>query len=105
MQGQSPTSGSSASCSSDAKASEEETLIPWTIVNRYYIADVHFAAHVIHGISPMMFDKPHTPPAVIYVWVDGEVWPFNLKESFFKLTLITVVCETNRGIDPYNGWL
>jgi hypothetical protein len=54
----------------------EENVIPWTIVNRYYIADVHFSAHVIHGISPMMFDKPHTPPAVIYVWVDGEASSF-----------------------------
>ena len=68
IQGQ---SGSSAS--SDDNISDEETIIPWTIVNRYYIADVHFAAHVIHGISPLLFDKPHTPPAVIYVWVDGEV--------------------------------
>ena len=78
MQGQSPTSDSSG-----AKTSEEETIIPWTIVNRYYTADVHFVAHVIHGISPMMFDKPHTPPAVIYVWVDGEVWPFIFKREFF----------------------
>jgi len=55
-----------------AKASDEN-IVPWTIVNRYYIADVHFATHVIHGLSPLAFDKPHTPPAVIYVWVDGEV--------------------------------
>ena len=54
----------------------EENVIPWTIVNRYYSADVHFAAHVIHGISPMMFEKPHAPPAIIYVWVDGEVCLF-----------------------------
>ena len=56
--------------------SEENVIIPWTIVNHYYIADVHFAAHVIHSISPMMFDKPHMPPAIIYIWVDCEVRPF-----------------------------
>jgi hypothetical protein len=85
IEGQSPTSDLS-NASNDAETSEEN-VIPWTIVNRYYIADVHFAAHVIHGISPMMFDKPHTPPAVIYVWVDGEVCPFILRflrERFLK---------------------
>lgn len=63
----------------------EENVIPWTIVNRYYIADVHFAVHVIHDISPMMFEKNPTPPAVIYVWVDGEVRSFKIPRVF-KLT-------------------
>jgi hypothetical protein len=90
IQGQSSTTDSSASSAEAKTSEEEETIIPWTIVNRYYIADVHFSAHVIHGISPTMFDKPHTPPAVIYVWVDGEVWtnPFILKKSFFKICYI-----------------
>ena len=78
IQGQSRTLNSDVDDSDDKlnPHSSDENIFPWTIMNRYYIADVHFAAHVIHAISPMAFDRPHTPPAVIYVWVDGEVCPF-----------------------------
>lgn len=46
------------------------TSVPWTIVNKYYTADVHFETHefehfrVHHAIGV---------PAVIYVWGPGEV--------------------------------
>lgn len=75
IQGESPNGNLNAKTS-------EENIIPWTIVNRYYIADVHFAVHVIHDISPMMFENPPTPPALIYVWVDGEVRSFEISKVF-----------------------
>ena len=91
IEGQSPAS--------DGKLNDktsEENIIPWTIVNRYYTADVHFAAHVIHGMSPMVFDKPHIPPAVIYVWVDGEVrlfiHDFQINISYFLVWAFTAIC-------------
>ncbi|KAF8799000.1 hypothetical protein BYT27DRAFT_6887396 [Phlegmacium glaucopus] len=64
---------------SNVKTSDEN-IVPWTIVNRYYTANVHFLAHVIHGLSPLVFDKPHMPPAVIYVWVEGESYAKHVEE-------------------------
>lgn len=104
---------SGASNDSDSKLlnakTSEENIIPWTIVNRYYVADVHFAAHVIHGISSMAFDKPHTPPAVIYVWVDGEVHPFikMFRGSFFKMNIFhlqSYVKHVEELADMMNGY-
>lgn len=44
--------------------------IPWTISNRYYSADVHFAVRTMHGMSP---HEVQNVPAVIFVWAQGEV--------------------------------
>lgn len=44
--------------------------IPWSITNRYYTADVHFAAHTLESLTS---HHVHGVPAVIFVWADGEV--------------------------------
>ena len=46
------------------------TSIPWTIVNKYYTADVHFETHEFE-----QFRVHHAVgvPAIIYVWGPGEV--------------------------------
>lgn len=88
----------------DTKTSDE-SVVPWTILNRYYIADVHFLTNVIHGISPTVFDKPHMPPAVIYVWVDGEVCQDLMLNYFIPFLCITAIREIRRGAVSSYGWL
>ncbi|KAL1702755.1 hypothetical protein EV121DRAFT_292995 [Schizophyllum commune] len=61
--------------SSDATASEEEQ-IPWTISNKYYSADVHFAPHAIHGLSP---HRVQNVPAVIFAWSHGEAYKHHIQ--------------------------
>ena len=57
-----PSSLSSSDAGSDS--------IPWTIVNRYYTAEVHFETRTL-----VDFRTHHASevPAVIYVWNKGEV--------------------------------
>lgn len=50
-------------------ASDELVKVPWTITNKYYSADVHFAAHTVDGLTP---DLVRDVPAVVFVWVKGE---------------------------------
>lgn len=45
-------------------------LIPWTISNKYYTADVHFKLVSYGALAP---DAPQNIPAVIYVWERGTV--------------------------------
>ncbi|KAL1666647.1 hypothetical protein GGF50DRAFT_87281 [Schizophyllum commune] len=61
--------------SSHATASEEEQ-IPWTISNKYYSADVHFAPHAIHGLSP---HRVQNVPAVIFAWSHGEAYKHHIR--------------------------
>lgn len=54
----------------DLSQDSSNSIVPWTIVNRYYTADVHFetrtfAEFVSHHASGV--------PAVIYAWSQGEV--------------------------------
>jgi hypothetical protein len=58
---------------SNPEASSMPVKIPWTISNKYYSADVHFAAHTVHGLSPHHLKNV---PAVIFVWGQGEVCLF-----------------------------
>ena len=51
-------------------ADKEPVIFPWTITNKYYSADVHFAAHSIRGLSPHVLKDV---PAVVFVWTRGEV--------------------------------
>ncbi|KZT09367.1 uncharacterized protein LAESUDRAFT_723119 [Laetiporus sulphureus 93-53] len=46
-----------------------DNITPWTIVNKYYTADVHFETRALHE-----FRAIHATgvPAVIYVWKHGE---------------------------------
>ena len=48
----------------------ELVTIPWTITNKYYSANVHFAAHTVVGLSPHLLKDV---PAVVFVWTKGEV--------------------------------
>jgi hypothetical protein len=50
--------------------SPELVKIPWTIENKYYSAEVHFAVHPIRGLAPYLLQNI---PAVIFVWRDDEV--------------------------------
>ncbi|KAL7280148.1 hypothetical protein ACG7TL_006567 [Trametes sanguinea] len=56
--------------------------IPWTIVNKYYTADVHFETHefehfrVHHAIGV---------PAIIYVWGPGEPYKEHIPEIAQKI--------------------
>ena len=50
--------------------SSTSLTIPWSITNRYYTADVHFAAHTLESVTS---HHVHGVPAVIFVWADGEV--------------------------------
>ncbi|KAK7690373.1 hypothetical protein QCA50_007031 [Cerrena zonata] len=43
--------------------------IPWTIVNRYYTAEVHFETRTLLDFRPIHASEV---PAVIYVWNQGE---------------------------------
>jgi hypothetical protein len=50
--------------------SPELIKIPWTIENKYYSADVHFAVHSMRGLAPYLLQNV---PAVIFVWGSDEV--------------------------------
>ncbi|KAI0669244.1 hypothetical protein C8Q78DRAFT_1095594 [Trametes maxima] len=68
--------------SKDPLSSGSSTSIPWTIVNKYYTADVHFETHefehfrVHHAIGV---------PAIIYVWGHGEPFREHLPEIAKKV--------------------
>ncbi|KAI0632411.1 hypothetical protein C8Q77DRAFT_1060132 [Trametes polyzona] len=56
--------------------------IPWTIVNKYYTADVHFETHEFEH-----FRTHHAigVPAVIYVWAHGEPYKDHIPEIAQKI--------------------
>lgn len=58
---------------SDPAGSSMPVKIPWTISNKYYSANVHFAAHTVNGLSTHHL---RNVPAVIFVWGQGEVCLF-----------------------------
>ncbi|KAI0662215.1 hypothetical protein C8Q70DRAFT_875036, partial [Cubamyces menziesii] len=72
-----PVGGDKGPLSVDSSSS-----IPWTIVNKYYTADVHFETHefehfrVQHAIGV---------PAVIYVWGPGEPYKEHVPEIAQKI--------------------
>lgn len=50
----------------------DDTVIPWTIVNKYYTADVHFSVQDVAGLlSPV--DEGTKVPAIVYVFDRREV--------------------------------
>lgn len=49
---------------------ESDVKIPWTITNKYYSADVHFAAYVVREFCAELLEGI---PAVVFVWTRGEV--------------------------------
>lgn len=48
----------------------EPVLQPWSISNRYYDAEVHFALHTVSRVYGPVFEGV---PAVIVAWSEGEV--------------------------------
>ncbi|KAJ7695642.1 hypothetical protein B0H17DRAFT_1054969 [Mycena rosella] len=54
----------------------ESIRIPWTLSNKYYSADVHFAAHTIAGLSPHIV---RNVPAVVFVWSKGEAYKHHVE--------------------------
>jgi len=72
--------------------SPELVKIPWTITNKYYSADVHFAAHALHGLSA---HQMQSVPAVIFVWAKGEVCQF-FEFNFPQL----VTCDAKDDFSP-----
>jgi len=50
--------------------SHDSAKIPWTIENRYYSADVHFAVHSMRGLAPYVLQNV---PAIIFVWESNKV--------------------------------
>ncbi|THV00857.1 hypothetical protein K435DRAFT_837102 [Dendrothele bispora CBS 962.96] len=61
-----------ASSQEEAVSSQtQEKLIPWTISNKYYSADVHFFVRDIKGLAPYLFKDA---PALIFVWRKGEAY-------------------------------
>ncbi len=76
---------SSVSTHANPLAAGSSTSIPWTIVNKYYTADVHFETHefeqfrVHHAIGV---------PAIIYVWGPGEVSALSFATVRLSLALM-----------------
>ncbi|KAL1742262.1 hypothetical protein HDZ31DRAFT_43612 [Schizophyllum fasciatum] len=50
--------------------------IPWTISNKYYAADVHFAPHAVHGLSP---HRVRAVPALVFTWAHGEAYKHHIR--------------------------
>jgi len=50
--------------------SKEPVYNPWSISNRYYTANVHFALHTASKVYGAVFEGV---PAVIVAWTKGEV--------------------------------
>jgi len=46
-----------------------DVKIPWTITNKYYTADVHFAAYTVQEFNADLLEGV---PAVVFVWTKGE---------------------------------
>lgn len=66
--------------------------IPWTIENRYYSADVHFAVHPMRGLAPYILQNV---PAIIFVWESNKV-SYSHQTTILKLTVgICIVRHTN----------
>ncbi|KAF7985561.1 hypothetical protein HWV62_3825 [Athelia sp. TMB] len=62
--------------SSPADLSNGTNIIPWTISNRYYTADVHFSLHDAKAWSSLL---AYGVPAVIFVWAHGEPYKETLQ--------------------------
>lgn len=66
--------------------------IPWTIENRYYSADVHFAVHPMRGLAPYILQNV---PAIIFVWESNKV-SYSHQTTILKLTVeMCIVRHTN----------
>ncbi|KIK57277.1 hypothetical protein GYMLUDRAFT_247230 [Collybiopsis luxurians FD-317 M1] len=60
----------------DDSQSSNEKVIPWTISNKYYSAQVHFLARTVKGLAPFYLKGV---PAVIFVWKKGHAYKHNIE--------------------------
>ncbi|KAJ3485891.1 hypothetical protein NLJ89_g11858 [Agrocybe chaxingu] len=80
----SPT-GVSTTTAPQAVSSDVAALAhtPWTITNRYYTADVHFALLRMEAVTSSIFlagMNRRPPPAIVYVWREGEAYSDHIAE-------------------------
>ncbi|KDR82914.1 hypothetical protein GALMADRAFT_238566 [Galerina marginata CBS 339.88] len=83
-----PTSRSTPTSSvTTHQASGVPLTVPYTISNRYYAADVHFAAYPLNTVTLGLFSNGDAdqgerklPPAMIFVWADGEAYAKHVEE-------------------------
>ncbi|KAJ3830725.1 hypothetical protein EV361DRAFT_867224 [Lentinula raphanica] len=54
----------------------DEKVIPWTISNKYYSAQVHFLARTVKGLAPFHLKDV---PAIVFVWEKGHAYKHHIK--------------------------
>ncbi|KAG1872458.1 hypothetical protein DFJ58DRAFT_439449 [Suillus subalutaceus] len=59
-------------------ATDNSSIIPWTIANKYYTADVHFEFHHLPDWTPNNHEL-ESVPAVVYTWTVGEPYRENVQ--------------------------
>ncbi|KAG1822828.1 uncharacterized protein BJ212DRAFT_830260 [Suillus subaureus] len=57
---------------------DNSSIIPWTIANKYYTADVHFELHHLPDWIPNNHEL-ESVPAVVYTWTVGEPYRENVR--------------------------
>lgn len=62
--------------------------VPWTITNKYYVADVHFSVWTVDKVFVELFERESA--ALVFVWTEGEVG------LFFDFRLIVFIHWVSR---------
>lgn len=57
---------------------DNPSIIPWTIANKYYTADVHFEFHYLPDWTPNNHEL-ESVPALVYAWTVGEPYRENVQ--------------------------
>ncbi|KAG2156017.1 uncharacterized protein EDB93DRAFT_1129346 [Suillus bovinus] len=57
---------------------DDSSIIPWTITNKYYTADVHFEFHHLPHWIPNNHEL-ESVPALVYTWTVGEPYRENVQ--------------------------
>ncbi|KAJ3572948.1 hypothetical protein NP233_g2752 [Leucocoprinus birnbaumii] len=76
------TLGGSTDVATEVESGKKDILspdlvkIPWTIENKYYSADVHFAVHPMRGLAPYLLQNI---PALIFVWASNEAYKHHIE--------------------------
>lgn len=66
-------------------ATDNPSIIPWTIANKYYTADVHFKFHHLLDWTPNNHEL-ESVPAVVYTWTAGEPYRENVRTVSQRLS-------------------
>ncbi|KAI0726452.1 hypothetical protein C8Q72DRAFT_954049 [Fomitopsis betulina] len=67
---------------SPATSSSSENIVPWTIVNKYYTADVHLHMRTFNEFRISHADGA---PAVVYVWEHGQPYRDHVEDIASRL--------------------